>query len=275
MKDLKTGRYITAAIVIGGMVGTYFFSRPRKKLIETPLDEKRQKKVDKNLVTPANATFGIVWSTIYIGTLALAIHQTLPSQISNQRYQKAQPWLRISYLLTGVFGYFFSKSDKKSRIGAAITTISMLPVAIGLHRALEIGQTEVTGPENVIRKSISLYTGWLTAASAVSATTLVQEAGYMKKPDDAKKWTLGVLPITTGLGVVISNRLNDPYYLTTIIAALTGIAIKQKDSNKEISLLAGSLATYLLGVVGDKLRKQLSSSNEELVYHKSANSQAL
>lgn len=264
MKDIKTGRYITAAIVIGGMVGTYFFSRPRKKAIETPLDKKRQEKVDKNLVTPANATFGIVWSTIYIGTLALAIHQALPSQMLNPRYQKAQPWLRISYLLTGVFGYFFSKSDKNSRIGAAITTITMLPAAIGLHRALEIGQTEVTGPENIIRKSISLYTGWLTAASAVSTTTLVQETGYMKKPDDAKHWALGVLPVTTGLGVIISNRLNDPYYLITIIAALTGIALKQKDDNKEISMLAGSLATYLLGVFGDKLKVQLSQSNEEI-----------
>ncbi|MBE9463203.1 tryptophan-rich sensory protein [Dyadobacter subterraneus] len=264
MKDIKTGRYITAAIVIGGILGTYFFSRPRKKVIDTPFDKKRQDKVDRNLVTPANETFGIVWSTIYIGTLALAIHQALPSQIINPRYQKAQPWLRISYLLTGLFGYFFSKSDKTSRIGAAVTTISMLPAAIALHRALEIGQTEVNGAENIIRKSISLYTGWLTAAAAVSATTLVQEAGYMIKPDDAKHWTLGLLPVTTGLGVVISNRLNDPYYLVTIIAALTGIAVKQKDTNKEISILASTLATYLLGIVGNKLKEQLITDNVEV-----------
>lgn len=265
MKDIRTGRCVTAAIVIGSIIGTYFFSRSRKNGIQTPLDKKRQEKADRNLVTPANATFGIVWSTIYIGTVALAIHQALPSQFSNPRYQKAQPWLRISYLLTGIFGYFFSKSDKQSRIGAAITTISMLPAAIGLHRALEIGQTEVTGPENIIRKSISLYTGWLTAAAAVSATTLVQEAGYMTKEDDAKHWTMGALPITTGLGVIISNRLNDPYYLVSIVAALTGIAVKQKESNKEVSILAGSLATYLLGIVGEKLKFQIDMAEEQTI----------
>jgi len=256
MKDHANGRYLTAAIVIGGIVGTYFFSRPKKKGVKTALDHKKQKKVDRNLVTPANATFGIVWSTIYAGTIALAVHQALPSERQNPRYKKAQPWLRLNYILSGVFGYFFSKSDKTSRIGAAITTISMLPAAIGLHQALEIGQTEVKGPENILRKFISLYTGWLTAATAISLTTLVQEAGYAKAPEEAKKWALGALPVTAGLGTAAANRLNDPYYLLTLIAALTGIAVKQKDSNTEISILAGTLSTYLIGVFQKKLKEE-------------------
>lgn len=256
MKDNKTGRYATAAIVIGGIIGTYFFSRPRKKIVASSLDEKRQKKVDQNLVTPANATFGIVWSTIYAGTVALAIHQALPSQLANPRYRKAQPWLRLNYLLTGVFGYFFSKSDKTSRIGAAVTTIGMLPAAIGLHRALEIGLTEVHGPENILRKSVSIYTGWLTAATAVSATTIVQEAGFARNQEDAKKWALCALPITTGIGAIAANRLNDPYYLLALIAALTGIAVKQKDKNEEISILAGTLTTYLLAVFQKKMKEE-------------------
>ncbi|HEV7379219.1 MAG TPA: tryptophan-rich sensory protein, partial [Dyadobacter sp.] len=172
MKNRELGRYATAAIVIGGIVGTYFFSRPRKGTVKTYLDIKRQKKVDRNLLTPANATFGIVWGTIYAGTIALAIHQALPDQLNNPRYQKAQPWFRINYILTIVFGILFSKSDKKNRIGAAVTTISMLPAAIGLHRALDAGGDPVAEPENTLRKFIGVYAGWLTAASAISATTL-------------------------------------------------------------------------------------------------------
>ena len=253
MKDNRFGRYTTAAIVIGGIIGTYFFSRPGRNKIKTKLDNKRQKKVDQNLLTPANATFGIVWSTVYIGTIALAIHQALPSQSDNTRYKKAQPWLRLNYILTGLFGYFFSKSNKRNRIGAAITTISMLPAAIGLHRALEIGQTEVVEPENTFRKFVSLYTGWLTAASTISVTTLIQESGYFKKPDEAKQWTLSALPIISAVGTVVSKRLNDPYYLITLIAALAGIAVKQKDSQKEISALAASLAVLLVGEFGNQL----------------------
>ncbi|WP_254413435.1 tryptophan-rich sensory protein [Dyadobacter diqingensis] len=265
MKVNRFGRYTTAAIVIGGIIGTYFFSRPRKNTLKTPLDKKRQDKVDRNLVTPANATFGIVWSAIYVGTVALAIHQAMPSQLQNPRYHKAQSWLRLNYLSTAIFGYFFAKSDKKSRIGAAITTISMLPAAIGLHRALEIGQTDVKGAEHILRKFISLYTGWLTAATAVSATTLVQEAGYAREPDEAKKWALGLLPVTTGIGAAVSNRLNDPYYLITLITALTGIAVKQKDQNREISVLAGTLSTYLLGIFAKKIKEESSYFQAEVV----------
>ena len=254
MKDSRSGRLITSAIVFGGIIGTYFLSRPRKNSVQTVLDKKRQKKIDRNLLTPANATFGLVWSSIYIGTIALVIHQTLSSQRYNPRYKKAQLWLRLNYILTGIFGYFFSKSDKKSRIGAALVTISMLPAAIGLHRALEIGETEVEEPENIFRRSVSLYTGWLTAASAVSVTTLIQEAGYFRRPESAKKWALGSLPVVTALSLLVSKKLNDPYYLLTVVAALAGIAVKQKEKNSVISILAATLAASLLGDFAAVLR---------------------
>lgn len=260
MKNNLSERYLTAAIVFGGMIGTYFFTRPRKKLIQTSLDNKRQQKADQNLLTPKNETFGLAWSVIYLGTAALTVHQLLPEQAENPRYEKAQPWLRVNYLLTGLFGFFFSKSSKEHRIGAALTTLAMLPASLGLHRALEIGETTVTAPENMLQKSISLYAGWLTAAAAVSGTSLIQEAGYLRDTDEAKHWAAGLLPVTTGLGLLISNKLNDPVYLISIVTALTGIALKQKDEHKEISILASTLATYLLTKVADKLKTQLQEA---------------
>jgi tryptophan-rich sensory protein len=251
MKNRELGRYATAAIVIGGIVGTYFFSRPRKGTVKTY----------RNLLTPANATFGIVWGTIYAGTIALAIHQALPDQLNNPRYQKAQPWFRINYILTIVFGILFSKSDKKNRIGAAVTTISMLPAAIGLHRALDAGGDPVAEPENTLRKFIGVYAGWLTAASAISATTLIQESGCLKKQTEIRQWTSAALPLTSGLGIWASRQLNDPAYLLPIATALAGIAAKQKDSNKGISLLAGGLAAALAGVIVHDTQAKTITSN--------------
>jgi tryptophan-rich sensory protein len=249
MRTRESGRYVTAAIVIGGIISTYILSRKRTTTVETYRDLKRKRKIDRNLLTPANATFGIVWSVIYTGTIALAVHQALPSQLDNPRYRKAQIWLRLNYILTAVFGYFFSKSDKKSRIGAAITTIAMLPAGIGLHRALDVAGESVSEPENTLRKFISVYAGWLTAASAVSTTTLIQESGLLKKGSDTRQWTVAALPITTGLGIWASRQLNDPAYLLPIATALVGIAVKQKDTNREISILAGGLAAALAGII--------------------------
>jgi tryptophan-rich sensory protein len=257
MNERKVERYTTAAIVIGGIITTWFLSRPRKGVIKTRLDRKQQRNIDRNLMTPANATFGILWSVIYSGTLALAVHQALPTQVANPRYQKAQWWLRINYLMTMAFGYFFSKSDKKSRIAAAVTTIGMLPAAIGLHRSLEIGENDLLPePEKAFGKFIGIYTGWLTAASAVSATTLVHELGYLKKSADNKQWTSALLPLTGAAGLLVSRQLNDPISLLPIAAALVGIATKQKENNKEISMLAAGLAATVAGLVLHDLKKQ-------------------
>jgi tryptophan-rich sensory protein len=245
MKNNNLARYGTAAFVIGSIIGTYFLSRPDKKGVNTKLDRRQQKKIDQNLMTPANATFGIVWPILYSGTIALAIHQALPSQKFNPRYAKARPWLLVCYTMNAVFGYFFSKSDKFNRVGAAVTTIAMLPASIILHRQLEIGQGDVPEPENSIRKVMGMYAGWLTAASAVSITTLIQEMGYFTDKKGAKTDALFTLPITSGIGLLASKSLNDPYYLLTIIAALAGIAVKQNDTNPEVSKLAVSLALGL------------------------------
>lgn len=251
MEDNRSGRYTTAAIVIGGIIGTFIFSRFRKNKVRAGIGKKLQRTTERNLLTPDKITFGIAWSVIYLGIGILAIHQALPSQQYNFRYKKAQIWLRANFILAGVFGYFFSKSDKNSRIGSAVTTMSMLPAAIGLHRALEIGQTEVPEPENTLRKFISMYTGWLTAASTISATTLILEAGYLKKTKQIKEYTINALPAVSAVGAIISKRLNDPYYLITLIAALAGIAVKQKENQKDVSAMAASMAMVLIGEFGN------------------------
>lgn len=255
MKTSTIERYGTAAFVIGSIIGTYLFSRPKKSGTKTKLDRRQQRKIDRNLMTPANATFGIVWPVLYSGAVALAIHQALPSEQGNPRYTKARPWLLACYAMNGVFGYFFSKSDKKNRIGAAITTIAMLPASILLHRQLRIGDQAVTEPENSIHKVMGMYSGWLTAASAVSITTLLQETGFLTSKEATRKFAFYALPVTSGAALLVSNKLNDPYYLIPVAAAQAGIALKQKDNNQYISAVAATLAAGLTGIVVDKTRE--------------------
>jgi hypothetical protein len=186
-------------------------------------------------LTPANATFGIVWPVLYAGAIGLAIHQATPSQQFNPRYAKARPWLLVCYTLNGIFGYFFSRSNKQNRIGAALTTVSMIGPSLFLHSRLEIGDGAVSEPENTLRKVMGMYSGWLTAASAISINTLIQETGYFTDKESSRRVTFVMLPLLAGLGLLVSQKLNDPYYLVPIIAAFIGISAKQKYQNKDIS----------------------------------------
>ncbi|RIV18739.1 tryptophan-rich sensory protein [Fibrisoma montanum] len=262
MKNNQLERYATAAFVIGSIIGTFFFSRPKRGAFRTDIADEQQRELDLNLTTPANATFGIAWPVIYTGTIGLAVHQALPSQANNPRYAKARPWLWANYVLNLVFGYFFSKSDLSSRVGGGLTTISLLPLSLGLHRQLEIGRTAVPEPENTLRKSISLYTGWLTAATVVSGANLLLQAGYRVSPATARRWAYGILSATGGLGIVVSKRLNDPYYLVTLIAAFVGIAAKQRGRNDDVAAVAAAWAVALAGVFVQRLRDAQTTAQQ-------------
>jgi hypothetical protein len=206
------------------------------------LFDEQQRQLDQNLTTPANVTFALVWPVIYTGTVGLALHQALPAQAGNARYARARPWWLACYALNLLFGYFFSRPDRGSRVGASVTTIAALPAAIGLHHSLQIGQTDVPQPERTLRRSVSLYAGWLTAATVVSLGNVLIEAGWRPRPARAARWATGVLPVTTALGLATARRLNDPYYLAPFLAAFVGIAAKQLGKANGVAGMAAACA---------------------------------
>ena len=253
LKNADLWRVTTSVLVVGSILSTYLFSGKRNRKNRNEVFKKQQKVLDQNLTVPANATFGVVWPVIYLGTIALAVHQALPSQRGNPRYQKALPWLLFCYTLNALFGYFFSKNDKTARVASSIITIFTLPFALILHQKLEVGRTKVPEPENSLRKSVSLYAGWLTIASTVSVGNLIIEAGYSPKPAKAARWAYAILPMTAGLGLATSRLLQDPYYLLPLSAGFTGIAAKQYDKQKGVTALTGAFASGISALVANNV----------------------
>jgi tryptophan-rich sensory protein len=253
MKNSQVARWGTAAFVIGSIVSTYFFSGPRRRGSSTRLFEEQQRPLDQNLTTPANATFALVWPVIYTGTVGLALHQASPAGRDNGRYAAARPWWLASYALNLAFGYFFSRPDQGSRVGASVTTIATLPAALGLHYSLGIGRTDVPQPERTLRRSVSLYAGWLTAATVVSAGNLFIEAGWRPRLAVAARWASGVLPVTTAVGLVVARRLNDPYYLAPFVAAFGGIAAKQWGKAIGVAVVSGACAVVTTAAISRRL----------------------
>ncbi|WP_077920546.1 tryptophan-rich sensory protein [Spirosoma sp. 209] len=260
MKTNSVSPLGTAAFVIGSMITTFFFSGARRSK-RTQLFDEQQRVLDQNVVTPANRTFTLVWPVIYTGTAGLLIHQALPAQHTNPRYQQARPWWLASYGLNLLFGVFFSRPDTVSRVGYNLTTIAMLPTALGLHRSLRIGREDVPQPERLLRRSVSLYAGWLTAATVVTTANLALEAGYRVSPAKAVRWAAAVIPLTAGLGLFVARRLNDPYYLLPLISAFSGIAVKQYEKATRVAVVAGACALLTTGVMVQAIRERRSSQS--------------
>lgn len=253
MKNRGFDRWGIAAFVIGSIMAPSFFRKSGQPGRGTNRFDAQQRVLDRNPTTPANGTFPLVWSVVYIGHIGLVVHQALASQQTNPRYAKARPWWLANYALNALFGYFFSRPDQTSRVGASLTTIAMLPVSLGLHRSLAISQiTNVPQPERNLRRSVSLYVGWLTAATVISVGNLLIEAGLRVNRRQGERWAYGVLPVTAGLGIALARRLNDPYYLAPFAAAFGGIAAKQWDKSDGVAVVSGVCA---LAVISAQMRQ--------------------
>ncbi len=248
-------RLATAALVIGSIVGTYFFAGPRNRKKRTDVVPAFKGELDTNLATPINVTFAAVWPVIYTGTLGLAVHQALPSQVNNPRYEKAAPWLAVNYLLNALFGYFFSHGEKSARVAANAITVAQLPTVLALHKALEVGKTEVSEPEKTFQRTAGIYAGWITVATGVATTNLLIEAGYGLGPKRAEPYAVGLLSILGGIGLVVSKKLNDPYYLLPFVAGFTGVAAKQYGRNDLVAGVAGALALTVAGVFVQRIQE--------------------
>lgn len=257
MKNSLFWRIGTAILVVGSVIYTATAGRPtansgKKKEEEeddTVLPEYRRV-FDENPIIPDGWTFALVWSTIYAGTTAYAIHQALPSQQANPRYQKAVPWLAASYVLNAVFGRLFSDPHPESIIGSDLVTKASLPVALALHQQLEIGQTAVGSPERYLRIPFGLYAGWLTAASVVGTPNLLLTLKLWKpEPRRDTPVFVGVLGATTGAAYAVARRLNDPYYLLPFVAGFAGMATKQYGKNNAVALTAAACSLAVTGIL--------------------------
>ena len=263
MKNSSFWRIATAVFAVGSIIYTTVSSsqsrqesRERHEAdqggseYEYDVPVEYEEVFEKNQIVPAGWAFGAVWSTIYSGLAALLVHQALPSEEHNPRYQKAQPWWWASWTLNAIFGRFFSQNDPQSIIISDLTTKFNLPVALGLHQSLEIGQTDVPAPEKYLRIPVSLYAGWLTAATVVGTpNTLLTLGAWTPEEENDEPISAGILVATAGAGYFIARRLNDPWYMLPFVAGFGGIATRQWHKEPIIGWTGATLAAAYAGLL--------------------------
>ena len=269
MKKTSFWRIATAAFAVGSIIyTTVSSSKSRQQSKERNESEKGglayeydvpieyERVFEKNMIVPAGWAFGAVWSTVYSGLTALMVHQALPSQLHNPRYQRALPWWWASWIMNAIFGRFFSQNDPRSIVISDITTKLNLPAALSLHQSLGIGRTDVPAPEKYLHIPVSLYAGWLTAATVVGTpNTLLTLNAWQPDEERDEPIAAGILAATAGAGYLIARRLNDPWYMAPFVAGFGGIATRQHKNYPVVGWTAAALATIYVGLLAYWLPK--------------------
>ncbi|AQG81330.1 tryptophan-rich sensory protein [Spirosoma montaniterrae] len=196
------------------------------------------------LITPAGYAFSI-WGLIFLGLLAFAIYQALPSQRTNPRF-RAIGWLVVINTLGNAI---WSPLFNNELIGVALLVILVMLVTVAIieHRLLArrgfarprvpvvAPDLDATLPESAAppaetwfaRIPFSIYFGWLTVATILNVAVFLKATNFDLGSLSESTWASAVLVVGLVIGAVVFNRFRSVAYILVFTWAYVAIAREQ------------------------------------------------
>ena len=192
---------------------------------------------------PAGYVFSI-WGLIYIGLIAFAVYQALPSRRENPILRRIGYPVVVSGLANMVWLFLWHYEQFTLTL---VVMLGLLAVLIVVYWELGIGRTKVSTAETwAVRVPFSVYLGWITVATIANVTDVLYYWQWDGFGISARNWTLILFAAVLVIAGLMSLTRRDIAYNLVIVWALVGIAVKQSAAK---SILVASLATAVLVVV--------------------------
>ncbi len=191
---------------------------------------------------PAGYVFSI-WGVIYLGWLAYAIYQFIPSQRQNPRLR------RIGYLfplngLANIAWLFLWHYEQ-----FVFTLLAMLIVLftlVAIYLRLDIGRQPIRLVERwCVDIPFSLYLGWITVATIANVTAVLDFLRWDAWGLAPEVWTVTLLIVGVALGFAIALTRRDVPYLLVLLWAFIGIAVKHSAVTL-VALSAWAAAAFIV-----------------------------
>jgi translocator protein len=174
------------------------------------------------LFTPAGYVFAI-WGVIYLGLIAFAVFQALPSQRENPRLR------RVGYLfaLSGALNIAWLFAWHYLQISLSLVfMLGLLFTLIAIYERLEIGKRPVPRAETVAAcLPFSIYLGWITVATLANVSITLYTLGWDGWGISAAAWTVIAIVAASAIGLTILLRRGDAAFNLVLVWALIGIAV--------------------------------------------------
>lgn len=186
---------------------------------------------------PATFVFATIWPVIYLGLVAIAIHQVLPSQAANPRYRQGTYVLAANLLLNAGWIVVFGAE----RFGWSLVMIVPIVItAIIAYRRLGVGQTpDAPAVERVVKVALSIYTAWLTIAVIANASAALASIGWDGFGIAYETWGVIMSTVGIGLGTALLVGFRDPVFSLVYAYAYLGIVVRQVGTAEGVALAAG------------------------------------
>jgi hypothetical protein len=175
---------------------------------------------------PAGYVFSI-WGLIYLGLIAFAIFQALPSQRENPRLRATGWWIVLGGLanIAWIFLWHYEMFPL-----TLIAMLILLATLIVTYLRLGTGRTTVSKAETwAVRVPFSIYLGWITVATVANVTSLLDYLNWDGFGIAPEIWMWIVLLAVLAIATIMNFTRRDVAYTAVILWALAGISVKHAD----------------------------------------------
>ncbi len=172
---------------------------------------------------PAGYVFAI-WGIIYIGLIAYAVYQALPSQKDNPRLQATGWWVVLGGLANSawIFLWHYQKF-----VGTLVAMLFLLVTLIVVYVRLGINRYKVSPGETwAVRVPFSIYLGWITVATIANVSDVLDYLKWNQFGISDATWMVLILGAVALISGLMNFLRKDIAYALVILWALAGIAVK-------------------------------------------------
>ena len=194
---------------------------------------------------PAGYVFSI-WGLIYIGLIAYAVFQALPSQRENPRLRQTGYLVTASGMANILWLFLWHYEQFPLTL---VAMFSLLGILIVIYQRLGTGLTSAPAVETwTVRVPFSIYLGWITVATVANVTDVLYYLNWDGFGVTPEIWMLIVLAVVLLIAALVSFDRRDIAYSLVILWALVGIAVKHSAVSlvSTASLITGALVAVIL-----------------------------
>lgn len=220
------------------------------------------------LITPAGYAFSI-WGIIFLGLLAFAIYQAMPSQRANPRFRAVGWWVILNAVCNAIWSPLFNNE----RIGLALVVILVMLFTLVIieQRLLEARHVPVVAPDLdatlpevsanaaqtwLARIPFSIYFGWLTVATILNVAVYLEATAFGLMGLSETTWATAILVVGLMVGAFVFNRYRSVAYILVFAWAYAAIAVEQSGNGQvQVTAVVGAVIAVLLAITGLVSRK--------------------
>ena len=197
------------------------------------------------LFVPAGYVFSI-WGLIYLGWIAFIIFQLQPSQKESPRLRRLGYLFALSNLANAAWLFCWHYN----LFGLSVLVmLALLGLLIASYLRLNVNRSDVKPVEYwSVDVLFSVYLGWITVATVANITDWLYFIGWDGFGISAQLWAVIMLVAASLLGLVMALTRRDAGYLSVLVWAFIGIAVKQS-AEPVVAISAWVAAGLMLALV--------------------------